>query len=621
MTCHSPSTPTTTTTLQRVVLLGMPNTGKSTLFNRLTGAAASVGNWPGMTVDLLRATLPLPSQQSGQRVELVDLPGTYDLGDASEDAQVVQQFLQEFPVDLALVVINATQIERQLRLLLQVKALGLPVLAVLTMADDAQRYGIEIDDQGLAEHLGLPLQLIDAKRGQGHRQVLATMVAMLAQASGAYRVTDLSAKLAAVAAALPQQMAQALEGRVQVPAQLPRTVTASLDRVLLHPVLGLPGFFLGMLGVFWLIWQLGLPAQEAMDWLAGQVQQRVLEPALQPLPPIIQDLAINGIWNGVATVASFVPLIVLFFSLMAVLEDSGYLARSAYLMDALMGRLGLDGRSFVLQMMGFGCNVPALMGTRIMRSQALRLLTMLVIPFALCSARLQVFVFIIAAVFPSGNGALVLFSLYALSFGAAIATAALFQGVFPNDDPFVLELPPYRLPTLSQVLLRGWQEVTTFLRRASQFIILGCMAVWALTALPPGATGLETLGGHLGQWLSPVMQPLGIDPYLTLALIFGFVAKEVVLGSLAVIYGLNAAGVSGYIGDHVSFAQGYSFCIFCLLYTPCLTTLVTLLNESKSWRFTLVSVGVSLGLAWLTSWGFYQGAQWLGLACVPVDVP
>ncbi|ASC70193.1 ferrous iron transport protein B [Halomicronema hongdechloris C2206] len=616
MTCHSPSTTstTTTTTTRRVALLGMPNTGKSTLFNRLTGAAAAVGNWPGITVDLLQAPLSLPEPMAGQQVELVDLPGTYDLGGFSDDERVVRQFLENFPIDLVLVVINAAQVDRQLRLLLQVKALGLPVLAVFTMADEARHYGVEIDGEGLAEHLGLAVEIIDAKRGQGHRQVLAAMASILAGEPESYRIDTLSETLAAGAERLPQQVEQALAGRVQMPAQLTRTVTETLDRVLLHPVLGLPCFFLGMLGIFWLIWTLGLPAQDAMDWLAGQLQRGLLEPVLQPLPPIVQDLALNGIWNGVATVASFVPLIVLFFMLMAVLEDSGYLARSAYLMDALMARLGLDGRSFVLQMMGFGCNVPALMGTRIMRSHTLRLLTMLVIPFALCSARLQVFVFIIATVFPGGNGALVLFSLYVLSFGAAIGTAALFQGRFPNDDPFVLELPPYRLPTLTQVLRRGWQEVTTFLRRASRFIILGCVAVWTLTALPPGATGPETIGGHIGQWLSPVMHPIGIDPYLTLALIFGFVAKEVVLGSLAVIYGLNAAAVSGYIGDHVSFAQGYSFCLFCLLYTPCLTTLVTLLNESKSWRFTLLSVGFSLALAWLTSWSFYQSARLLNLA-------
>jgi ferrous iron transport protein B len=297
---------------------------------------------------------------------------------------------------------------------------------------------------------------------------------------------------------------------------------------------------------------------------------------------------------------------------MAVLEDSGYLSRSAYLMDALMSKLGLDGRSFVLQMMGFGCNVPALMGARVMRSRALRLMTMLIIPFALCSARLQVFVFMIAAVFPNGNGALVLFSLYLLSFIASIITAAMFQGTFKNEEPFVIELPPYRLPTLRHVLLRSWGEVRHFLNRATGFIALGCIAVWVLTSLPPGATGLETIGGKIGHALSPIMEPIGINPYLTLALIFGFVAKEVVLGALAVIYGMQNITLSHHIGETVTWVQGYSFCIFSLLYAPCLTTLVTMFNEAKSWQFTVFSLVLSLVMAWGSSFLFYQSAVALG---------
>jgi ferrous iron transport protein B len=277
-------------------------------------------------------------------------------------------------------------------------------------------------------------------------------------------------------------------------------------------------------------------------------------------------------------------------------------------MDALMGRLGLDGRSFVLQMMGFGCNVPALMGTRIMRSHALRLLTMLTITFSLCSARLQVFIFIIAATFPNQNGATVLFSLYVLSFISALLAAFILKGQFRNQEPFVLELPPYRFPTLKQVIIRGWGEVTHFIQRASGFIVFGCVAIWFLTNLPLGATGLNTFGGQVGQFLSPIMSPIGIDPYLTLSLVFGFIAKEVVVGALPVIYGMNADNVTQYIRETVTWTQAYSFCIFCLLYTPCLTTLATLFSESKSWKFSLFSVIFSFVFAWIMSFIFYQGS-------------
>jgi ferrous iron transport protein B len=592
----------------RIVLVGMPNTGKSTFFNRLTGSAAAVGNWPGMTVSFLQAQVKI----NGKLTELVDLPGIYDLNGYSDDEKVVRHFFENFPIDLVIVVVNASQIDRQICLPLQIKALGLPAVVILNMADEAEQYGVQIDTDELSKRLGMSAVLISAKYGKGYTRAYREISYVLKEQQQSYQIDDLQACLNDCKEITPEQMRSLLTGVVTMPEKVATNLTTRLDRILLDPVLGLPLFFLGMFLVFSLIWNIGLPAQGLVGDLTDWLQQHLIEPILQPFPEIVQNFFIEGIWNGLATVVGFVPLIVLFFILMAILEDSGYLSRSAYLMDALMARLGLDGRSFVMQMMGFGCNVPALMGTRVMRSQALRLLTMLIIPFSLCSARLQVFVFIIAAVFAGGNGAIVLFSLYLLSFVAAIATAALFQGVFKNDEPFVLELPPYRFPTWKQVIIRGWGEVKHFLTRASGFITLGCIAVWAVTNLPPGATGLDTIGGQMGKFLAPVMSPLGIDPYLTLALIFGFVAKEVVVGSLAVIYGLNSVAVSSHITQTVSFIQGYSFCIFCLLYTPCLTTVATLLNESKSWKFTLFSLGFSLVLAWVASFCFYQTALLLG---------
>ena len=613
MTCHNNKTAVlkrdrarkrTSDRLKRIVLLGMPNTGKSTFFNRLTGAAAAVGNWSGITVDFLQAQIKI----DGKLTEIVDLPGIYDFNGFSEDEKVARRFIEEFPFDLAIVVLNASQIDRQISLPLQIKALDIPAVVVLNMADEAKEYGVAIDVDLLSQRLGMPCVLVSAKYGKGYANAYREIASALRSES----LSGMQPCLGSCADVTPKKIESTLAGAVTMPQQIGTNLTTKLDRILLHPVLGLPLFFLGMYLVFSLIWNLGLPAQGLVGGLTDWLQQNLIEPILQPFPEVVQSFLIDGIWNGLATVIGFVPLIILFFILMAILEDSGYLARSAYLMDALMVRIGLDGRSFVMQMMGFGCNVPALMGTRVMRSKALRLLTMLIIPFALCSARLQVFVFIIAAVFPNGNGAIVLFSLYLLSFVAAIATAAVFQGAFKNDEPFVLELPPYRFPTWKHVIVRGWGEVKHFLTRASKFIIFGCIAVWTVTNLPLGATGLDTIGGQIGQFLAPVMAPVGIDPYLTLALIFGFVAKEIVVGSLAVIYGLNATAVGGHITETISFAQGYSFCIFCLLYTPCLTTVATLLNESKSWKFTLFSLAFSLGLAWVASFCFYQTALLLG---------
>ena len=466
MSCHSGKTIVSKLNLvKRIVLLGMPNTGKSTFFNRLTGSAAAVGNWPGMTVSFLQAQINI----NDQLTELVDLPGIYDLNGFSDDEKVVRHFLESFPFDLVIVVVNASQIDRQICLPLQIKALGLPAVVILNMADEAEDYGVVINPDELGKRLGMPTVLISAKYGKDDARVYREISHLFKQQQQSYQITDLQGYLDNCGDVTAEQMRSILAGVVTMPQKVKSNLTTKLDRILLDPVLGLPLFFLGMFLVFSIIWNIGLPAQELMGELTDWLQQIIIEPILKPFPEIVQNFFIDGIWNGLATVTGFVPLIVLFFILMAVLEDSGYLSRSAYLMDALMERLGLDGRSFVMQMMGFGCNVPALMGTRVMRSQALRLLTMLIIPFSLCSARLQVFVFIIAAVFAGGNGAIVLFSLYLLSFVAAIATAALFKGVFKNDEPFVLELPPYRFPTWKQVIIRGWGEVKHFLSRASGF--------------------------------------------------------------------------------------------------------------------------------------------------------
>jgi ferrous iron transport protein B len=283
-------------------------------------------------------------------------------------------------------------------------------------------------------------------------------------------------------------------------------------------------------------------------------------------------------------------------------------------MDALMAKMGLDGRGFVMLLMGFGCNVPALMGTRVMRSRSLRLLTMLVIPFSLCSARLQVFVFITAALFSPRAAPVVLFSLYLFSFGAAILTAMLFRDRFQNNEPFVLELPPYRFPTVSQMVLRGWVEVKHFLRRATQFIVAGVVLVWLLTHLPPSAAPAspDTLAGMIGGMMHPLFAPIGINDQLTIALIFGFVAKEIVIGSLAVIYGLGGDALGSALGQQLDWVQAYSFMLFTLIYTPCLSAIATLRSESRNLRYTVFVVVWSLVLAWLVSLLFYQGARALG---------
>ena len=594
--------------MKRVALLGMPNTGKSTLFNRMTGGAARVGNWPGITVELLSGKILLGADM----VEIIDLPGIYDLHGFSDDEQVVRHFLHDNVPDLALIILNATQIERQMSLLLQVKQLNMNSVVLLNMNDEARKYGISIDSKKMSELLGMPIFLISGKYGTGYQEALQAVTRALR-----YPTPGMAENLRTQLEQdehIEVEMARVMKHAVQIPARLPENLTEKLDRVMLHPWLGLPIFF----GVMYLLFQgiffFSQPLQTGIATGLAWLRESALTPLLGNLPLALQGLLLDGIYNGVATVAAFVPVIVLFFLLMAIVEDSGYLSRAAFLMDALMAKMGLDGRGFVMLLMGFGCNVPALMGTRVMRSRAMRLLTMLVIPFSLCSARLQVFVFITAALFSAHAAPMVLFSLYLFSFAAAILTALLFKGQFANSEPFVLELPPYRFPTLRQMVLRGWLEVRHFLRRASTFIIAGVVLVWLLTHLPFSAApaSADTLSGMIGRLLHPIFAPIGIDEQLTIALIFGFVAKEIVIGSLSVIYGLTGPSLSGALAHQLDWVQAYSFMLFTLIYTPCLSAIATLKSESKSTGFTLFSLGWSLALAWLVSFVFYQAARALG---------
>jgi len=375
--------------------------------------------------------------------------------------------------------------------------------------------------------------------------------------------------------------------------------------------LGLPLFFGIMFLLFEAVFWLGTPLQTALAAGFSALRTAALEPSLAGLPRVLSGVLLDGLYNGFGTVASFVPLIILFFLCMAIVEDTGYLSRAAFLMDALMARFGLDGRSFVMILMGFGCNVPALMGTRVMRSRGLRLLTMMVIPFSLCSARLQVFLFFIAAVFPPRIAPLVLFSLYVISIAAAMLSSLLFKRRFVNSDPLVLEMPPYRFPTLRQIALRGWHEVGHFLRRATRFIAVGVVLIWLLTHFPASAApgGTHTWAGHLGDWMSPVLGPLGIDPKLTLALIFGFVAKEIVIGSLAVIYAQEGSALFGTVAHQITWIQAYSFMLFTLIYTPCLSTIATIRGEAKNRAFSVLAVAWPLALAWVVSFAFYQAAH------------
>lgn len=600
--------------MKRIALLGMPNTGKSTLFNRLSGASARVGNWPGITVDLMSAKILL----GGHIAELIDLPGIYDVQGFSDDEEVVRHFLTNNAVDLIIVVMNSAQLDRQLSLLLQLKTLGLQLLLTLNMSDEANRAGIRLDIQGLSQALDMPVLALSAKYGEGINALLQTANTVVSHATSVANKVDFDAQSAqdAINASANDTLSvdAIVERYVDTPATLTHSNTDKIDQVLLHPWFGLPLFFAAMFLLFQFIFTVGAPIQDGLAWLLDITRATILDPLFASSPSWLKGLLLDGIYNGIATVAAFIPIIILFFLVMSMVEDSGYLSRAAYLMDTLMAKMGLDGRGFVMMLMGFGCNVPALMGTRVMRSRPMRLLTMLVIPLSLCSARLQVFIFIIAALFAPSHAPIVLFSLYVMSFFTMFLTAVIFQGQYKNSEPFILELPPYRFPTARQILLRGWHEVRHFLNRATKFIMIGVVLVWIMTNFPADVApaSIDTYAGQIGQLFAPVLDPLGINNQLAIALIFGFVAKEIVVGALAVIYGLQGDALMAQMAVQIDWVQAMSFMLFTLIYTPCLSTIATLKSESKSVWFMWLSLAWSLSLAWVVSFVFYQTARFLG---------
>ncbi|MFN9548160.1 MAG: ferrous iron transport protein B [Cyanobacteriota bacterium] len=601
----------------RVALLGLPNTGKSTLFNALTGGNAQIANWPGLTMDLLWGSLPADAR--GFPYALVDLPGIHDLSGSSEDEAIVQRFLRNTPPELVLLVLNASQISSQLRLLLQLRALDLPLVVALNMSDEAQRFGIAIDHRGLSAALGLPVFPVSAKRRQGvealiqalHRQGDALASEEAGGGLGHEEPRELDSE------ELEALQRQLVARFVRLPEGVTNRRSRAVDRVLLHPLVGVAVFLALVLLMFQLLYGLTTPLQDLLGSLLDGVQARVLEPALSAAaaPALLRSFLIDGLWLGVGTLATFMPLIFLFYVLIGVIEDSGYLPRAAFLMDGFMRWLGLDGRSFVLQVMGFGCNVPSIMGTRVIRDRGMRLLAMLCIPFALCQARLTVFVFLVGVFFarPWWAPGLVLFSFYLLSFAAAVITGLIFKRVYPSKEAFVLELPPYRTPSLMTVLRRGWSSMLNFFVTTRVFIIVGATAIWFLTHFPPGAVeaGRPSLAEAIGGLLHPLLGPIGLNPDLSVSLFFGFIAKEILLGALAVIYRTTEANLAGSVRAAITPLQALSFMTFVLLYTPCLGTIAAQLQESKSRAFALTSLAWSLGLAWTAALVVYQGGHWL----------
>ena len=661
-------------------IISIPNTGKSTLFNALTGARQAVGNWPGVSVEKKTGRFSV----NGFDIELIDLPGSYSLTPTTMEEKIVRKFILETPPDVLINIVDARNLYRSLGLTLQLAKSGIPMLVAVNMMDEARRLGIKIDIKGLSQHLGVPVVPIIARTGEGLGHLVNTLVKViegkiklhapqiacpiplqksvqsiakeikrlnpnskLNEEFVAERLLDFpdpvkiydqnngteealnkkinEAKVSiehSLGTSIPVACAQcrfnSAKGLMMETTSAAVTttdeVTTKLDSIFLHKYLGIPIF----LGIIFLLFQgiyaLGTPLQDLIGNGFGALQDILRASTIfQGLPDFLSRLIIDGIIEGVGVVIAFFPIIALFFIFMSLVEDSGYMARAAFLLDHLMHVIGLDGKAFINVLLGFGCNVPAIMGTRILSSQYNRIITMMIIPFTLCSARLQVFLFVAGILFAPSVAPWIIFGFYLFSFLMVILVGLLLKKVqFAGEpEPFIMEIPPYRLPTVKTVALRAWEEMKAFLNRASTLIVLGVIAVWLLTNLPPGAaTGSpETWAVKIGKFVEPVFHPLGIEWQQIIALLFGFIAKEIVIGSLAIVY--NGDPVRQ-IAALVTPLQGISFMIFTLLYTPCVATISAIRAESQSWRITAFTIALGLTLAWISSFLFYQLGSLLG---------
>lgn len=668
-----------------IALAGNPNSGKTSVFNALTGARQHVGNWPGVTVERKEGTV-----RRGDRVfRIVDLPGIYSLSAYSQEEIIARDFLIHERVDVIVNVVDASNLERNLYLTTQLLELGIPVVVVLNMVDMAARMGRKINLDRLAHLLGALVVPTVAHKGEGMEAVLDAaaqaaecadcepprsarhnaeieselarlqqhirlrpgcrvplrwlLVKSLENDSEALRLLAQYAESDGDPVAAVERTRRHLEsvfgddievvladGRYGFIGGLLRevvtrttdvdrlTLSDRIDNVLLNRVLGIPIFLLLMWLTFKLTFDVGA---FFVDWIdAGIVALGDWVSAAMPPGPF-QSLVVDGVIAGVGGVIVFVPNIVIIFIIISFLEDSGYMARAAFLMDRSMHALGLHGKSFIPMLMGFGCNVPAVMATRTLETREDRILTILINPLMSCTARLPIYV-LFTGVFFSQRGAWVIFSIYVLGIVLAVASGKLFRHVlFPRAvSPFVMELPPYRMPTVRGTAIHVWERVSLFLSKAGTVILAASVLIWALGSLPWGKPfgGEGSLIWYLGQAVEPVVRPLGMDWRAAVALFFGLGAKEVVVSTMGVLYGFGQrgqgeAGIQAAIASAFTPLTAYTFMVISLIYIPCIATIAAIRRETNSWKWTALSVGYSLTLAYIMGLLVYNIGRLLGL--------
>jgi ferrous iron transport protein B len=718
-----------------IALAGNPNSGKTTIFNNLTGARQKVGNWPGVTVEKKEGT----ATYNGYAIQVVDLPGTYSLTAYSQEEVIARNYILEEKPDLVVDVIDASNLERNLYLASQLIDLGVKLVFALNMVDLAYSRGQIIDHGQLALLMGVPIIPTVGTKNQGTTELLEAIVKVAEDKESVTRhihidygreLEDEIAKLQGLIRSAQSSMdehkarwtaTKLLENDEEIVKKLekiprkkamlrqlehskmrlqrilgddPETLIADrrygfihgaltetlrhtrkdrryisdrVDTVLTNRLLGFPIFIFFIWAMFQLTFNLGSYPMAWIDAGVGLLAQFVGGLMGEGL---LKGLVVDGIISGVGGVAVFLPNIFILFFCIALFEDTGYMARAAFIMDKIMHTLGLHGKSFIPMIMGFGCNVPAIMATRVLESRRDRILTILINPLISCSGRLPIYVLIAGALFGARAGN-VIFSIYILGIAMAILMGQIFKRTLFKGEiaPFVLELPPYRMPTFRGTVIHMWERGSIFIKKMGGVILIGSIIVWALSSFPQSVEysrdydaqkshiqkeyasaiqrtdveraevltaemdakigEIETLQkrefqeksllGRLGKGIAPVLRPLGFDWRAGVALLTGFVAKEIVVSTFGVLYqvggeqGEESEGLRAAIQKAMTPLIGYAFMIFVLAYTPCLATVAAIKRETGSWGWTAFSVGYGLALAWILAFCIYQGGMLLGL--------
>jgi ferrous iron transport protein B len=613
----------------RVALVGNPNSGKTALFNALTGAHQKVANYAGVTVERKEGRV---LAASGRSMSVLDLPGTYSLRARSPDEEVTRdavlgQLEGEVPPDVIVAVADATNLRLVLRLILELKAVGRPMVLALNMYDIAQRQGLRIDLERLGAELGIPVFCTVATRKRGIEDLVAGIEAAagpewMAQDQG-WTAPDADALRTA------HRRAEQIMRDCVRPPERPDTLTGRIDSVLLHPVAGLV-ILLGLLFVmFQAVFAWAAPLMDGID--AGFIALGALVATVVP-DGLLQSLVVDGMIAGVGSVIIFLPQIVILFAFIILLEDFGYMARAAFLMDRIMGGAGLHGRAFIPLLSSFACAIPGIMAARVIDSKRDRLTTIMVAPLMTCSARIPVYTLIIAAFIPQETvwgfaslQGLVMFGLYAAGIVSALTVSFVIRRVFWRGavEPFMMELPAYKLPGVRSVLINLWLRARIFLLRAGKIILPLMVLVWAASTFPyppEGATGeaIEySFAGMLGQALEPLFAPIGFNWQMVIALVPGMAAREVAVAALGAVYAVAdaesaTAGLAGVLSAQWSLATGLAFLAWYVFAPQCMPTLGVVKRETNSWKWMWIMVAYMFTLAWLAAFVTYRIAVALG---------